>query len=67
MRGITLGEWFREYNTESPEFTPEDIAWTLVTKQPWPATPELMAWLTQLVEELDLPVCRESKEDGSKV
>jgi hypothetical protein len=65
MRGITLGEWFREYNTTTPEFTPEDIAWTLIQNNtPWPATPELVAYMTQLVKELDLPVCRE-KDNGS--
>jgi hypothetical protein len=63
--GITLGQWFRDYNTETPEFTPEDIAWTIVqTKVPWPATPELMAYLTKLVEELDLPACR-NRDNGS--
>jgi hypothetical protein len=61
-RGITLGQWFREYNTEPVKFTAEDIAWTLVTKQPWPATAELMAHLTKLVEELDLPCCRVKDE-----
>jgi hypothetical protein len=65
MRGITLGEWFRDYNTEPVTFSAEDIAWTLLqNKVPYPATPEALAHMIKLVEELDLPCCRKI-EDGS--
>ena len=54
MAGITLGTWFRDYNTVAPNLSPEDIAWAILANNPWPCTPQLVAHLTDYIKELEM-------------
>jgi hypothetical protein len=55
LAGITLGEWIRHYhqdwNINDP--TPEDIAWGIIDVTRWPASPELIMWLTKHIANLE--------------
>jgi hypothetical protein len=50
--GLTLGEWLRNYHQpwHINEPTPEDIAWGIIDVTGWPASPELLMWLTEHIE-----------------
>jgi hypothetical protein len=51
--GITFGEWFRNYHQEwhIEPFSPEEIAWGIIGRNNWIASPELLLSLTDFVKE----------------
>lgn len=50
MRGITLGEWVRNYGLEPFPVTAEEIAFGVIERNKWPATPELVLNLITMIE-----------------
>jgi hypothetical protein len=50
--GITFGDWFRNYHQEwhIEPFSPEEIAWGIIARNNWIASPELLLSLTDFVK-----------------
>jgi hypothetical protein len=48
---ITFGQWFRTYHKENFTVTDEEVAWGVMERKGWPATPELLANLIEVIRD----------------
>jgi hypothetical protein len=50
---ITFGYWFRNYHQDGniEPLGPEEIAWGIIARNNWIASPELLLSLTQFVKD----------------